>query len=90
MCVPGDVVGQQRLLDEQRRDLREAAAALHGFAGCPFLVGVQHQFARADELAHRAAAVDILLGIWLADLELERGIALPQVVLDLRQQLLLA
>src|SRR5690606_39153313 len=76
-AVAVDVVGEQRLLDEQGRGLGEEAAALHRLAGRPLLVGVQHQHTVvADRLAHGEAALEILAQSGPSDLELERGIAL--------------
>jgi hypothetical protein len=89
MRVTRDVVGEQRLLDEGGRDVGQRAAALHRFARGPLLVDVEHQLARADELAHRAAAVEVLVRIRAADLQLEGRVALAEMVLGLAQQLLL-
>jgi hypothetical protein len=66
-----DVVAKQRLLDPVRIERGISVDGARGMRDVPALVGVDHQRARPDELADPPQALDVLLDVWLADLDLE-------------------
>ena len=85
-----DVVGEQRLLDPVRRERLEGVDRARGPADVPALVGVDHDRQPARDLADFGQALDVLLDLGLAHLDLERLEALGPPAAHLLDQLGLA